>query len=92
MIILDENLIHAGARSLYTSFSPIPSLRYFSYIHHKDKDVVKDLSFNHFDACGDDCRFCNDSRLKETVALLKDHFSVLESDGVALMCRNGKDD
>ena len=88
MVILDENLIHAGTESLTCGYAPVHSPRYFTYVHHKDKQVEKAFSFNKFSLCGDDCVFCSDHGVKEITSELKKTLSVLNSSGLSMATRN----
>ena len=65
MVILDENLIHAGTKSMTSGYAPIPSPRYFTYINPKVDDTEKDFTYHKFDLCGADYAYCNNSGVIE---------------------------
>ena len=92
MIILDENVVQAGAESMTSGFAPVFSPRYFAYLHHKDFDVRKNLTYNKFHVCHDSCKFCSDVRVLNYMKKLKSTISILESDGLSLAARNNCND
>ena len=92
MIIIDENLIHAGTKSMIAGYAPSHSPRFFTYLHHKDRPIVSDFSYHHFTMCEENCKFCNDDGVKNIVDELNLNFGILESDGVALRGRYRSND
>ena len=62
LIILDENLLHAGTESLLSGYCTSYIPRYFTYVHHKEKVADKDYTFVDMNYCDENCSFCMDER------------------------------
>ena len=92
MIILDENLLHAGTGSMIAGYTPTHTPRYFRYLHHKDILLYSDFSFNKFRLCSEGCKFCEDVDVKRNIDQLMLNFGMLEDNGVALASRVKRND
>ena len=88
MVILDENVIHAGTESMTCGYAPVHSPRYFSYVRSKHDFVKNDATYNKFYFCGSKCKFCTNSGVLEISEKLKNTFSILNSSGLALGAKN----
>ena len=88
MIILDENVLHAGSESMTCGYAPIHSPRYFSYVHHKNEKVNKDYTYNKFDMCPDNCLFCSNNGILEIASHLENSIFILNSGGLSLATKN----
>ena len=72
--------------------TPTHSPRYFAYLHHKEKEVVSDFSYNKFSYCDDNCQVCTDKKICTAIEHLKEECLRLESDGLALTGRRNRND
>ena len=88
MVIMDENLIHAGTESMTCGYAPAHSPRYFSYLKPKNCKVHKDSTYNKFDLCDKGCEFCRNSGVINIVEKLKESFSILNSNVLSLATKN----
>ena len=78
MLIMDENLVHAGTGSMLVSYGPIFSPRYFAYLHPKEKVVDKNFSYDYFEDCDDECNFCQNRKVCRLKHHLRHTLSILE--------------
>ena len=88
MVILDQNLIHAGTASMTCGYAPIHSPRYFTSVHPKAHDIDTNFTYDKFDLFGNDCAFCKNCGVTEIFEKLKRTFSITNSNGVSLGAKN----
>ena len=93
ILIIDENLlVHAGSESMTSGYAPVFSPRYFSYLHHKDKEFEEDIMYRDFYVCPKDCAFCNDQRLIDIANQIKDICEMTNCNDLLLARKNGSKD
>ena len=92
LMILDENLVHADTESLTCGFIPVPSPRYYSFVHHKDKDLKNVSKYHNFQDCGEDCKFCSNISAMKKIRELDMIWKTLDSNGLSLSTKTGLND
>ena len=92
IILLHEKLIHAGSGSMTCGHVPIHSPRFFSYIHHKEKEFAKDFSFRDLKYCDEGCKFCSDTNVNLKLDTIKSSLKFLEHNGIGLASKNKSND
>ena len=81
LIILDENLLHAGTELLSIKWL-LPythSPRYFAYVHHKDRKVDENYTFKDVEYYDNNCQFCKDEKCIRKSDKLQDSLHALQS-------------